>query len=147
MKKKSTKKIIYFIFIIYLIVLVYFLFFSEGLGRGNLSNNIGYNLKPFNEIKRYMSNKSQIGDFISNLNIYGNVLLFIPYGIILPFIKRKRKVLGVIFSTMMFSITIELLQYIFKVGVFDIDDIILNTLGGFVGYIVYKIFRLCYNRK
>lgn len=146
MRKKTFKEIIYLIFIIYLVALIYFLFFSEKLGRGNLSNNIGINLKPFNEIKRYMNNKSQIGDITSILNIYGNVFLFIPYGIMMPLMQKKRKIIKTTFYTMIFSIIIEFLQYIFKVGIFDIDDIILNTIGGFLGYIIYKIFRLCYNK-
>ncbi|MBS6561434.1 MAG: VanZ family protein, partial [Clostridiales bacterium] len=46
--------------------------------------------------------------------------------------------------TFCFSFVIESMQLIFRVGVFDVDDLLMNTIGGVIGYIVYKIARKIY---
>lgn len=70
-----------------------------------------------------------------------------PLGFFLPLLFTKfmtfwRTTLVVMGSTL----SVELLQYGLKVGSLDVDDIILNTVGGIIGYIVYKViyflFRL-----
>ncbi len=72
-------------------------------------------------------------------NTFGNILLFIPMGILLPILiaKRIKFSLSVI---PLFSLTIETLQYFTQLGVFDVDDIILNTLGGYLGFLIFVLF-------
>lgn len=67
--------------------------------------------------------------------------MFIPLGIVaLLFIKNKLfNYLQVFLYTSLF---IELIQFIFKRGIFDIDDIILNTIGGFIGVYLTQKFLL-----
>jgi glycopeptide antibiotics resistance protein len=70
-----------------------------------------------------------------------NILLFIPYGFILPSVfnnKWMNRWWAVLLSGIMFSTIIELAQRRFNVGYFDIDDIINNTFGILIGYSVYK---------
>lgn len=45
------------------------------------------------------------------------------------------------FSALLFTLSIEVLQLLLKVGTFDIDDIFLNTVGGFIGFILFKIAK------
>ncbi|WP_054767802.1 VanZ family protein [Lysinibacillus parviboronicapiens] len=45
------------------------------------------------------------------------------------------------------SVAVEILQYLFKVGATDIDDIILNGLGGFLGIVIYKILCKIFKDK
>ena len=78
-------------------------------------------------------------------NTIGNVLLFIPLGIILPLaFKYFDSFKKVILTSFLFSISIESIQFFSTYfGSFrsvDIDDIILNTLGGFFGYIFKRSF-------
>ena len=91
------------------------------------------NYVPFKEIFRY-----EIGSRLFVKNIICNVLLFLPYGYFAADYLKCQKVLSVGFLTMLVSITIELVQL--NIGrTFDIDDVILNTLGGVFGYLLYRL--------
>lgn len=77
-------------------------------------------------------------------NILGNILLLLPLGIFLPmFFKRLRSFKSTVITCALVSLSIEVVQYISTYfGNFrscDIDDIILNTLGGMIGFIIYKV--------
>ena len=74
------------------------------------------------------------------LNVMGNVCVFVPFGAFLPalFAKCQKLVLVLLFS-LEFSLAVELVQLVTKVGSFDVDDLLLNTIGGMLGYWVYKI--------
>lgn len=65
---------------------------------------------------------------------------FIPFGYLVSILIFNRatafKVIG---STFLLSLFFELIQLLFRLGTFDIDDLILNTLGGFIGYGLYKL--------
>ena len=61
--------------------------------------------------------------------------------------EKKRGLIKVVLGSFLFSLIIESCQYIFKVGVFDVDDLLLNTIGGLIGYIIYKISVTIYRRK
>lgn len=73
-------------------------------------------------------------------NIGVNILLFVPMGIALPILFNNFKKLWQVTLICFFVTALaETIQYIFNLGSFDIDDIILNTFGGIIGYAVFKI--------
>ena len=73
-------------------------------------------------------------------NLIGNIIGFVPFGYILPLIyKNKRKFWLITLLTEEFSLFIELTQLMLRVGSCDIDDIILNTCGGMLGYGLFFI--------
>lgn len=115
------------LFIIYIISLFYIVTFQD-------VNYGSSNFVPFKEINRYT--------FLSNLfikNVMGNVLLFIPFGFFTAYFLNTKKIFPPIILTIITSITIETVQL--KIGrVFDIDDIILNVLGGIFGFILFILF-------
>ena len=81
------------------------------------------------------------------LNVWGNILMFIPLGLYFAnFMKQFHfwKVLGAIIGT---SLSIEVLQYIFKRGTSDIDDLLLNTVGGLIGIFIYLVFKVIFKLK
>ncbi|MGD6900436.1 VanZ family protein [Bacillus infantis] len=91
-------------------------------------------LVPFRSIIHIMS----LHGFGTTL--MGNVLLLLPLGFLLPVWFRKLKgILRTGCSVMLFSAGIELLQIIFGVGIGSVDDVILNTLGGLIGYSLFKL--------
>jgi len=93
------------------------------------------NYTPFKEIFRY-----QLGSRLFIKNILGNILLFLPYGYFASEYLKSKKVLPICLLTMIVSITIECVQlYIGRT--FDIDDVILNTLGGILGYLLYYLIE------
>ena len=71
-------------------------------------------------------------------NIAGNVVAFMPFGFCLPLIADHRiKFFGCMLYTFGLSLAIELIQLVSKVGSFDVDDILLNTVGGVLGFLIY----------
>lgn len=97
------------------------------------------NFTPFKTIYFYL----YLADINLNIrieNLVGNIIGFAPFGFILPLLaKRLQKVSTVTLATFCLSLTFELLQLVFEFGSFDVDDLILNTLGGILGYIPIKI--------
>lgn len=130
------------LFYLYIIILSYFLFFSERYGRIVENTSYRYNLIIFNEIKRFIKYRQILGFEIFAVNILGNILAFSPFGFLVPLISgRKIGLYKIIALSFLFSLTIETIQLICRVGSFDVDDILLNTIGGILGYIIFKIFR------
>lgn len=140
-KRKWVKQLSWVIFIIYLAGMAYFLFFSEGLHRSGASE-YRYNLTLFREIKRavYCLKTGNVQYFF--LNVMMNIAAFAPFGFFLPIISPKnRKFLNIFLLSMELTLSIEVLQLVFKVGIFDVDDLVMNTLGGVLGYAAYYICR------
>ena len=99
-----------------------------------------YNLMPFVEIRRFWKYRDQLGNFAVFSNIFGNVIGFLPWGFILPIIfRRMDRVFLIFLSGFLLSLTVEVNQLISKVGCFDVDDLILNTLGAVLGYVFFVI--------
>lgn len=103
----------------------------------------GINTIPFTSIKKiYYSNKSAPYKF---KNIAGNVLGFIPLGFLLPFLVFRRwGIILSILSVAFISMGFEYIQLYTGCGVFDVDDIILNSLGGIIGALFYGICQLAH---
>lgn len=140
------KRAVWLLFVIYISWLVYFLFFCEWYGR-EPSETYRYNLKPFSEIKRYFNYYNTIGFKSFMLNIVGNIVAFVPFGASIPIINKKYKgFFSVFFIGVIFTVCIETTQLIMRVGSFDVDDMILNTTGVVIGFIICKIMKLIYNR-
>lgn len=97
-------------------------------------NNYGLsNFIPFREIFRYA-----IGSPLFIKNIIGNILLFLPYGYFIGYYINNKKIWSAAVLTMIISITIEIVQL--NIGrIFDIDDVILNTCGGVLGFLIYTV--------
>lgn len=146
MEKESRKRLFrgieILLFTAYLIVLCYFLFVAERLGRTFADRVYHYNLMPLKEIRRFWEHRHTLGFWSVFLNLAGNVLAFLPFGVFLPrlFEKCRHFFLTMIFC-FEFSLCVEIIQLVWKVGSFDVDDILLNTLGGVAGYLVYRLCR------
>ena len=122
--------------IVYIAGLCYFLFFAENYGRIFGQENYRYNLVPFKEIERFWKYRGELG-IHSFYNLAGNILGFVPAGFFIPMLWGKRR--GFLFTicvTFEMSLAVEILQLCFRVGSFDVDDIILNTLGGILGFVL-----------
>lgn len=149
---KKRKRIRFFsviLFVLYMLTLIYFLLLSDGFGRASGYREYHYNLVPFQEIKRFVMYWRAIDNpFLVLINLLGNVFAFVPFGALIRWvINRKVKWYQVVGYTFLFSLCVELLQLVAKVGVFDVDDLILNTIGGLVGFWVYYILLLINRRR
>ncbi|MDY2911665.1 MAG: VanZ family protein [Agathobacter sp.] len=138
MKGKKERIISITIFVIYIIALCYFLFFAESMGRTTRGDEYHYNLQPLFEIKRIWRSSHILGMKYVILNFAGNVIAFIPFGYLLPkMVKKKPRLFHTVLFSFEFSLLVELTQLISRTGSFDVDDLILNTFGGLIGYILY----------
>ena len=131
------------LFIIYLMCLAYFLFFAEALGRtAHAGEDYSYNIVLFKEIKRFYTYRHIVGFKAFFLNVYGNIICFIPFGFFLPIVSRRgRKWYNTFLLGFAFSLCIEVTQLVVRVGSFDVDDLLLNTIGGAVGYVVFRVIQ------
>lgn len=150
--KRGTTKLLHalsvVLFIIYLISISYFLFFSERYGRTEGSDGYRYNLVLFQEIKRFLRYRHTIGFEGFVVNFFGNILAFAPFGFCLPVVSpRDKKFYKVVIWSFLFSLTIETIQLLYKIGIFDVDDLLLNTIGGIIGYILYRMVRYIFYKK
>lgn len=100
-----------------------------------------FNLIPFHTIDNYLSS-TQVSWIIVASNVIGNVVIFIPLAIYLQLIKKTRKLWISLLLVFLATVIVEALQFAFALGAFDIDDIILNCLGGIVGIVIYRLLRL-----
>lgn len=74
------------------------------------------------------------------VNLFGNLALFFPWGVLLPMLdKRLKNAKSFFLLTACVIIAVELLQLVFKVGICDVEDFILNMLGAAIGYIITRI--------
>lgn len=128
-------------FYIYIAFIFYFVLFSERYGRFS-HEEYRYSLVLFQEIRRFITYHSYFTFEELVTNLFGNVFAFSPFGFLLPFVRNvPTKLFSVLIGTFCFSFVIESMQLIFKVGVFDVDDLFMNTMGGVIGYVVYWIIR------
>jgi glycopeptide antibiotics resistance protein len=89
------------------------------------------NLIPFREPLLYNSR-------IDYNEIFLNILIFVPLGLYVGILFKKLSIAQKVLSFFMVSFTFEILQFILRIGAFDITDIINNTFGGIVGLLLYK---------
>lgn len=138
MKKQNSlsKTMISLSFVIYLLLLTWIIVFKFRLDITSLKYIRSINLIPF-----------KANPIVSGMKeTLINLLLFIPLGMHLKFIFKSNKFLNVVIIIFL-SLSFESLQYILHIGVSDITDIIMNTLGGIIGMILISILFNLFSRK
>ncbi len=103
------------------------------------------NFTPFKTISINMQNLSGWHDLS---NLVGNIVAFIPFGIFLVLLSKNKGMSfkGVFALTFGLSLSLECLQVVLTLGSFDVDDLILNTSGGLLGYCVFKLYHKVYRK-
>jgi len=144
---KKLKKVLFgFSWIVYLLVLVMLLFMgNRGYTWTELSLweyiKIASNFTPFKTISTYIQAimDDSINLYIPIKNLAGNLFMFLPMGIYLPFyINKLNKGSIFIISMIILLFLIEAIQLVARRGSFDIDDFILNMLGALIGFGIWK---------
>lgn len=125
---------IYICLVLYVTLMPFPILFFRG--DRDILNHI--NLIPFRDIR--MSYHGAVKEALLN------VLMLIPFGFILPIIK-KMNIFKVIIYSFITSLTIESIQLLYWLGgsltyrSFDVTDMITNTIGGLLGYLLYLLFK------
>lgn len=127
------KELMSLVSLLYALLLFYVVTFQDV----NYGTN---NFVPFKEIFRYT-----FGSKVFIHNIIGNIILFVPFGYFVAHIMKTKNVFPTIIISLITSSVIEFTQL--KIGrTFDVDDIILNIFGSFLGCLIYVIIDSIENR-
>jgi glycopeptide antibiotics resistance protein len=148
-RKTKTRLIVRIALTVYFLLLLKLILFKnvDYLFFGNYSKYYGLhslrlswgraNFIPFRTLYYYFSLQEKFETGLENIG--GNIVLFIPYGFLLPVAfsscaRFNRSLLVIVFSSLFF----ETCQLFLAYGNFDVDDIILNTIGGLIGYLLFR---------
>ncbi len=155
-KRLSHKKYVRLIFFLYLVVVIKVIIFKypweqlreiaatwekevifEGLDTANFT--------LFKTIRMYIDYSYKLNSFE---NLVGNVVVFIPFGFLLPFvISWGRNFFVMMLNAFLFVAGIEVFQLFSAFGAFDVDDILLNCFGAALGYIAYLGYETMKKRQ
>lgn len=104
------------------------------------------NPEPFRTITNYLNIISDNTDFQliaeAKVNLIGNIVLFFPLGIYLQMFKKDKRIFTSLIIVFLSTVAVEAIQYALGLGHCDIDDVILNLLGGFIGILFYRLLLL-----
>lgn len=132
---KNKEKIVLYKELMMLIFAVYILCLFQVVTFQDDTSWASNNFIPFKEILRY--------DITSRLfikNVLGNMIMFLPFGFFVSYYLKPEKITLPLVLIVIASVSIEVVQL--AIGrVFDVDDILLNILGGLIGYFIYDLFR------
>lgn len=146
MKNKKLIKILFYIYIAFLILFVVLKFEGSFERIISLHNSIienekdglrNINLIPFRSISPYLKNITETYAF---KNIAANIVIFIPLGFFISS-KNPKNVFKALIICLGVILSIELIQLFFKIGFFDVDDIILNFTGSLIGLLISILTR------
>lgn len=146
MKNKKLIKILFYIYIAFLILFVVLKFNGNFERIISLHNSIienekdglrNINLIPFRTMSPYLKNITEPYAF---KNIIANILVFVPLGFFISN-KNPKNVFKALIICLGVILSIELIQLFFKIGFFDVDDIILNFIGSLLGVFISLFVR------
>jgi len=127
---------------IYFLLLAYVTLFSarRELKDRSFRGNANFNL--FSKVPLY-SSLDEAGKFYFIQDILGNLILFLPFVMAVNFlIATKWSNKRLLFLMLLTIFFIESLQFVLDIGVFDVDDIVLNFTGGVAGMFLFNfIYR------
>lgn len=97
------------------------------------------NFTLFKTIRMYIKYSYKLNSFE---NLIGNIVVFVPYGFLFPYVLKKgRNFFVMLLNAFLFVTGIEIFQLFSAFGAFDVDDILLNCVGAVIGYLFYLILR------
>lgn len=150
--KRANKLTITGLFILYMGILVRYILFRRspeyiksclremgdpGVFRSSLMHA---NFTPFKTILYFLSGVERKA--IASENLLGNFVGFMPLGLLAPLLFEKvRSVKTMLVLSFLTSLAFELTQLVTGLGIFDVDDLILNTAGGVMGYLAFMLFN------
>lgn len=153
---EKTRRILRFLFVAYLLLVIKLIVFKYPMAqlkeiadtweKGVILEGLDTaNFTLFKTIKMYIRYYERLNSFE---NLFGNLLIFVPYGFLLPFVHRDSKYFPVLLiNVFCFVCGIEIFQLFSAFGAFDVDDILLNCMGAVLGYLLFLIYYLPKSRR
>lgn len=135
-KKWADKEKWLWLLVVYLILLIQITVFRFGIDWIVWGEPRVVNLDPITTL-RFLKPWAVL------YNVVGNIGWFVPFGFLLARLwPYKQRFLPILFLGAGLSMSIELLQYLFNTGITDVDDLIFNTLGTVLGWLIYHLLAL-----
>ena len=104
------------------------------------------NFIPGKTLYYYLSLQEKIETGLQNIG--GNILLFMPFGLLLPLVFRRLRGMGaLLLAALLTSLSFELMQLLLAIGTFDVDDLLLNVLGAWLGFHVFRYLAALYIKR
>lgn len=130
------KKIYKIIIVPYTLFLLYLMFL--GMGRFQYDENI-VRIKPILSTIEFIEGTIRWEDIIRI--VLGNVVMFIPFGFLGWIFPKLKELKSLLFSFISAIVIVEALQYFTRMGICEIDDVILNTFGVFLGWMICRFLE------
>ncbi len=150
-KQGKILKILWWVYIALLFVFVVVKFkgsfyeLSNRINSYSMQGSINYNFIPFRSISTQFK---YITQWWALKNLLGNIIPFIPFGLLLPITYKKfSSMISVFFTGLASILLIEIFQFFTKLGSFDVDDIILNMIGIVCGYLMFLVVSRIFVRE
>ena len=125
------------VIVIYVIGVLYFSLFS----RTPVEGGQGFNLIPggFLRVAKTRFKAYGVYGILRSLGgLYLNILMFVPFGFLVLTIRPGCATWKIILAGFCFSLLIEMTQLTTNLGIFEMDDLINNSLGTWIGTVVYS---------
>lgn len=136
--RKFRKIIVTILFLLYLAIVLRITVFRSTFTLQNLCQNGKIILTLFDGYIDLIRR----GEWFAFIYLFvGNIMWFVPFGMYLQYMGKQRKLLHIAISGFLFSLLIETLQYVFGTGFSELDDLVLNTLGAWIGGGLVKVGR------
>lgn len=144
-KKRTHQRIVLWLWrfgtVFYFYILLYTVFFA-GRRRGE-KEDISTHTVHFDPLVRkweaWQQNVSLDGLY---LDVMGNVVMFVPFSLVMYVVFRIKNLYLILLLGFLSSLSIETVQYLFRIGVTDVDDLIFNTLGALIGILVIGALKI-----
>jgi glycopeptide antibiotics resistance protein len=150
-KNRFVRTIVGFLFVVHIFIVIKFILVKKPAElKTHFVDNYSWNLLHKNI---WEGNYIPLGTFsyyftgaahakFSKANLFGNMFLFLPFGIFLPLLFNKTdSILRVTVTCFLMSLSLESIQLITALGTFDVDDILLNSFGALLGYGLYALAK------
>ncbi len=129
--KRRWKGLLWAVLVLYLGILLRITVFRSSFGSYPLCSHGQIELIPFVGLIRIFHNSVPMFLYL----FVGNLIWFVPLGLLLPMLTKCRK--STILWGLGLSLYIEMSQFLFGTGVSEVEDLILNTAGTGIGYVIY----------
>jgi glycopeptide antibiotics resistance protein len=133
-RAKAETVAIFAVFALYAAFLLRLLLFSRAPG-----SERSINLIPFASIAEFVFSRSSGTGRVAFANVVGNVLIFIPLGVYVSWFRRRAAIWPAMLMIASVSVAVEIIQGVIAVGASDIDDVILNCVGGIIGILIFRL--------
>ena len=147
-RKRTDKKHVRLLFFLYLLLVLKVIVFkypakqlmqiAKTWEKGVILEGLEHaNFTLFKTIRMYIEYAYKLNSFE---NLVGNIVVFIPFGLLFPLVVRKgRNFFVMLINVLLFVVGIEVFQLFSAFGAFDVDDILLNCLGAVMGYLIHLL--------